>query len=706
MTETLHELASLLGIADHFCDAGIKRCDYEVSDKTLRFFTRALGYPADTPKQAQNSLIKLQNARWRKMLEPIYVRVQGDVTIDVVSPDLSDISLTAIAADHRRIPLDYTYLKDTASRALFYRESLRINTPLDIGYYDLEVQAGGKTAYSKLAIAPQTCCSHSSDQHKLYGFAIQLYALRSQHNWGIGDFSDLSEFVRLCAAVKADVIGINPINVLYHHCPENASPYMSISRTFLNPIYIDVENLPEFSAADKAEIAADIERLRSEEIINYNDVYNLKIKMLERCWQRFCTAKSNSPRRQAYAEFCDKYGSDLDNLALFEAIYEHECASGRYFNDWSKTYPSPQCGAAQSFRSSHPKRIEFFKFLQFEAFRQFDLVQQQISSCGLAIGLYRDLAVGVGRDSAEVWSNPDLFMSDCGTGAPPDAFFPSGQKWGLGTFNPLKLKEQAYAPFIKILRANMQAGALRIDHVMSLMRLYVVPDADERGTYLYYNFDDMLNLVVLESALNNCVVAGESIGNVPEGFLEKLAQKNIYSLNILWAERWGCGQGDFKQPQCYPANAFTSVGTHDMAPLKMWWFGYDIETNFQVGIIASEADKIAAYHLRENDRCKLLDALDAAKVWPLDRPRRGDYIYGEGYPEGIEEAVERFVARSSSPVYLAQLEDILHVTVMQNLPGTDKDRHPNWRRKLPVPLERLADDAAFIRCVAAIRSER
>ncbi|MBQ8678116.1 MAG: 4-alpha-glucanotransferase, partial [Alphaproteobacteria bacterium] len=185
-----------------------------------------------------------------------------------------------------------------------------------------------------------------------------------------------------------------------------------------------------------------------------------------------------------------------------------------------------------------------------------------------------------------------------------------------------------------------------------------------------------------------------------------LAQKNIYSLNILWAERWGCGQGDFKQPQCYPANAFTSVGTHDMAPLKMWWFGYDIETNFQVGIIASEADKIAAYHLRENDRCKLLDALDAAKVWPLDRPRRGDYIYGEGYPEGIEEAVERFVARSSSPVYLAQLEDILHVTVMQNLPGTDKDRHPNWRRKLPVPLERLADDAAFIRCVAAIRSER
>ncbi|MBR6664034.1 MAG: 4-alpha-glucanotransferase, partial [Alphaproteobacteria bacterium] len=376
------------------------------------------------------------------------------------------------------------------------------------------------------------------------------------------------------------------------------------------------------------------------------------------------------------------------------------------FNQWSANYVSPDCDASAKFRKEHQERIEFFKFLQFETFRQFSSVQEQIKSSGLKIGLYRDLAVGVGRDSAEFWSNPNLFMTECGTGAPPDAFFPNGQKWGLGTFHPLKLKEQAYRPFINILRSNMQAGALRIDHVMSLMRLYVIPDKDESGTYLYYNFDDMLNLVALESSLNNCIIVGESIGNVPEGFLDRLAEKNIYSLSVLWAERWNIGAGDFKHPEAYPDNAFTSIGTHDMAPLKMWWFGYDIETNFQVGIIPDEQAKVAAYYRREDDRRRLLKVLDETQVWPEDKYRHGDYIYGEGYPEGIEEALERFMARTSSPVYLAQLEDILHVTVMQNLPGTDRDKHPNWRRKLPLALEKLASDIAFVRCIAAIHRER
>ena len=250
------------------------------------------------------------------------------------------------------------------------------------------------------------------------------------------------------------------------------------------------------------------------------------------------------------------------------------------------------------------------------------------------------------------------------------------------------------------------AGALRIDHVMSLMRLYVIPEAYEEGTYLYYNFEDMLNIVALESHLNKCMVVGESIGNVPAGFLEALAEKNIYSLSILWAERWDSGWGDFKQPEFYPDNAFASVATHDIPPLKMWWFGYDIEVSASLGLIANDGEKLSAYHKRELDRQKLLDALDSAGVWPKDKFRNGNYIYGESYPEGIEEAVEAFVAKSASPVYLAQLEDILHITEMQNLPGTDRDKHPNWRRKLTVDLEDLPNDIAYIRCVNAIKSER
>lgn len=705
MNENLHQLAAELGIAVRFCDAGLKRRDYEVSDSVVRFFASALGYPANTEKQAENSLFKLRDKRWHQILAPVYVRIRDDVVIDVVSPDLSSINLTAIDGDNNRINLSYEYLRDTQNYGLYYKESLRITTPLPIGYYRLEGIIGGRKCSSVLAVAPKCCYALPQDQQKLFGFAIQLYSLKSQRNWGIGDFSDLANFVDICAQSHADVIGINPINVLYHSCPENASPYMSISRTFLNPIYIDVANVPEFSAADLKEASSEAARLRAEENIDYTGVYNLKIKYLELCFARF-QKTHDTQRYREYQKFCSEYGADLESLALFQALNEIECQSGNFFHNWVKTYTAPDCAAAKAFCAQHLERIEFFKFLQFETFRQFALVQDKIRTSGLKIGLYRDLAVGVGRDSAEVWGNSELFLRECGTGAPPDMFFPNGQKWGLGTFHPLKLKEQAYAPFIKILRANMQAGALRIDHVMSLMRLYVIPDKGQDGTYLYYNFDDMLNLVALESELNHCVVVGESIGNVPDGFLDKLAEKNIYSLSVLWAERWDCGNGDFKLPEFYPATAFTSIGTHDMAPLKMWWFGYDIETNFQKGIIPSETEKVVAYHRREDDRRRLLKVLDEARVWPQDKLRQGDYIYGEGYPEGIEEALERFMARSSSPVYLAQLEDILHVIVMQNLPGTDRDKHPNWRRKLPVELEKLASDIAFERCMTAIHRER
>ena len=280
-------------------------------------------------------------------------------------------------------------------------------------------------------------------------------------------------------------------------------------------------------------------------------------------------------------------------------------------------------------------------------------------------------------------------------------FFPKGQKWCLGAFNPYALKAGAYQPFIKILRAAMQgAGALRIDHVMSLMRLYVIPDDAEDGTYIYYNFADMLGLVALESHLNRCMVVGESIGNVPDGFVEKLHARGVYSLSVLWAERWG-GNGPFKSPNDYAQKAFCSVGTHDMAPLKMRWFGYDIETMYQLKMI-DETERRNMYKDREIERYQLLCALDAAGVWPQDAPRQGDCLFGEGYPNGIMEAVERFVSRSCCDVFLAQPEDIFGVTKLQNLPGTDRDKHPNWRRKLPVKIEDYEDNSDFARAVQAI----
>ncbi len=708
-------LAEKLGISTHFSDAGKNRKEYDVSEKLLVFMAEKMGYKASTPEEIESSIEAVDKRRWQQSLEKIYVVEQGDVRFDLVVPAdyaSEDFALN-LTSKYCTVPepMSFEVINDEEYRLIgktkYVRLKFVITSELEIGYYDVDLQVGFKHYKTTLAVAPKHCWQNEALKHRLWGYAIQLYSLKSDRNWGVGDFTDLANFVKLSAQSGADIIGINPLNVLSHDYPENASPYQSISRIYLNPIYIDVEKVPEYQAQDKEEYAEDIEEFRQSELIQYEHIYPIKISFLQKCYDRLLQNKS-SERYKEFENYMAKEGAELERLAVFQSLY-HKYTNQVWggWRAWPEEYQTPNSLAVKEYAKEQQYEVNFFKFLQFEANRQLEEVVQLVKDSKMKIGLYRDLAVGVGQDSAEVWSEPDLFFKEAGAGAPPDAFFPAGQRWNLGAFKPQALKEDAYRPFIKILRANMSsAGALRIDHVMSLMRLFILPEKMDEGTYVYYNFKDMLNIVALESCLNKCAIVGESIGNVPDGFLDSLAEKNIYSLSVLWAERYDCGWGDFKQPQAYPENAFVSVGTHDMPPLRMWWFGYDIELSYQLGLIENEHLRNEEYKKRENDRWHLLKALDEAKVWPADNLRKADYIYGENYPEGMEEAVHKFVAKTNCPVFLAQLEDILHVEKQQNLPGTDRDLHPNWRRKIPVTLEKLAQDIAYIRNVDAITSER
>lgn len=719
MEENLRRLAEKLGLATSFSDAGLVKRDYEVNEETIRFIAGCLGYEADTDEQIQNSLKEFERHRWLKTLESIYVVEEGDVVFQVVVP-ATDINAAfdLIAAPENSGPGIFGQIAfkitDTGERYVLdgrelARIEVRITTPLSFGYYELTFKINDDIHLAALAVAPRRCYENAVVcDNKIWGFNIQLYSLKSEHNWGVGDFSDLVSLVKIAARSGANIIGLNPLNVLNHTYPEDASPYSSMSRLFMNPIYINIENVPEFVTEDREKNLDLINELRNSELIKYTEVYQLKMKLMEEFYKRFKFGRDQK-RQLDYKNYCNAKGVDLEKMAVFQAIYEEKCTMNWCggWRSWEKEYQSFDTEAVKQFIGSHLERIEFFKFLQFETERQFDLAAKTAVECGMHMGFYRDLPVGVSADSTEVWSNPEWFISGVGAGAPPDAFFPAGQKWCLGTFNPFVLKEQRYQPFIKILRANMRsAGALRIDHVMGLMRLYVIPDYGSNGTYLNFNFRDMLNIVALESHLNQCMIVGESIGNVPEGFLDTLRARNIYSLGVLWAERFDAGWGDFRSPQQYPDFAFTSVGTHDMTPLRMWWFGHDISLMRSLNIIDSDDGQTQAYKKREFDRWKLLHVLDINGVWPEDNKRQSDYLYGEGYPEGIEEAVHRFVARSVSKVFLAQPEDILHVEKLQNLPGVDRDKHPNWRRKLPVDLENLETDNAFVRNVRAIRRER
>ena len=707
MQNTFDDLLQKLGIARTFTDAAQNHKEYRADDETLRKMVNYLGFSLKKTEDSGVLLDKIENRRWQSVLEPVYVVRTSDIKFDAVVKTANADKLTIeIAAKSGK--LNFEYDKNVIETKViggneYSKTEFIIKGNLEPQYYDLAVKDGRKVYHSVLAVSPDSCyIPQVIEEHKLWGFAIQLYALSSKRNWGVGDFSDLQEFAEMCKKQGADVIGVNPLNVLNHDNPENASPYSSISRLFLNPIYIDVEKVEGFNKADVD--YNEIEKIKNKENIDYTSIYNLKIKVLHNIYKGFLEKDKN----KAYAEFkdfCRAKGADLDDLATYQAISSEYGKKFSCWSEWPQDLQNSKSTAVAKFKAEHEFEIGFFKFLQYLADKQLNEAQAKIEELGLKVGLYRDLPVGLNKNSAELWSGHDLFINKCGAGAPPDVFFPKGQKWCLGAFNRFVLKDMAYLPFIKILRSAMQgAGALRIDHVMSLMRLYIIPDDAEDGTYLYYDFDDMLGIVALESYLNKCMIVGESIGNVPDGFIEKLHERGIYSLSVLWAERWN-GCGDFKLPRDFPSTAFCSVGTHDMPPLKMRWFGYDIETMHDLRMISDE-ERIDQYKGREDERRRLLGALDYAGVWPCDRPRQGDCLYGEGYPNGILDAVEKYAASGNCAVYLAQLEDIFGVEVLQNLPGTDEETYPNWRRKLPVYIEDYQNNDDFVRVMNDIKSSR
>lgn len=712
MTSSLQKLADTIGILTSYTDACNQ--EHEIEDNVVRLLAEKLGYKAGNEEEIARSIELHYKKRWQKTLESISVVEQKDIWFDVVLPenhDTSDLKLRLrYRGNEESFEPGFCVFDEggryTIGHTVYKKVVVKINGRLEVGYYEIELETGGKKYKSVLAVAPEKCYANETlEKERLWGFAVQLYSLNSSRNWGIGDFTDLYGLVDICKRSGADVIGLNPLNVLSHDFPEDASPYGSVSRLFLNPIYIDVEKVPGFTPEDMASCRDKVASLRDSELIQYTPVYELKITMLEKLYRRMLQDKK-SPYYADYEAYCRRKGAELDKLALFQALSEeraHTVWGG--WKAWEEEYRNSNSRAVAEYAKKHHERIGFFKYLQFEAERQFDAVKKHIDEQGLKIGLYRDLAVGVCQNSAELWGDYETFIKDAGAGAPPDELFCNGQNWGLGAFHPEVLKERAYEPYIKVLRANMHnAGALRIDHAMGLMRLFVILNQEECGSYVLYNFADMLNILAIESWLNRCTIVGESIGIVPEGFIEKMAEKNIGSLSVLWVER-PLGSSDFKSPSEYPAKAFASVGTHDMPPLKMWWFGYEIAEKHKLGIYTEEQMNWC-YHERELERRKLLFALDSNAVWPEDKPRRGDYLYGEAYPEGIEEAVHRFVARAPSEVFLSQLEDILHVEKMQNVPGIDRDQHPNWRRKLPVRLENLESDIAYVRNIAAIKKER
>ncbi len=535
-----------------------------------------------------------------------------------------------------------------------------------------------------------------------FGLAAHLYALKREGDQGIGDFTTLAEIATATAAAGGSIVGINPLHALFPRERKRASPYHPSDRRFLDPIYIDVDRVPDLAFSDEARmvLAREGERiaaLAARADVDYDAVWRVKERVLDACFACFDLRPPGDPLAAEFERFVAAGGTALARFALFEAIAaEHPRAS---WHDWPQALREPDASGVGEFSRRHARRIRFALYLQWLADRQFAAAARDARAGGLELGYFRDLAVGAAPDGAEVWANPSAFARGVAIGAPPDPFARDGQNWNLPPPIPDALLSPGSGGFRDLVAANMRhAGALRIDHVMGLGRLFWIPDGAPAvdGAYVRYPLETLIGVLAEESARARCVVVGEDLGTVPEGFRERLAAADILSYRVLWFERDGMR---FIPPARYPARSVASVSTHDLPTIAGWWAGADVAEKSALGLIDA-AVAASATSERRAERQALVAAIDEAGA-AAGAPLSADAPFGDA----VTTAVHRFAGAAASALVLLQADDLAGETAALNLPGTDTER-PNWRRKVRVGVKALWTTPAARQAIADLAETR
>jgi 4-alpha-glucanotransferase len=543
---------------------------------------------------------------------------------------------------------------------------------------------------------------------RVWGVTCQLYGLRSPRNLGIGDFEDLAQLAELVAQTGADFVGVNPLHALFYADTGRHSPYSPSSRRFLNPFYIAVDQMPGGTPAFKAHLG---EAARATKLVDYPQVARLKRRAFEGAYHSFCAsrARRGNAAARSFTRFCQKRGRALHRFALFEALSEALVASGYYsgWHTWPAPYRTLDSHAVRQFERGNAARIAFHKWLQWVAETQLKEAQCRALSGGMRIGLYLDLAVGVAPDGADTWSQPRTVVDGARIGCPPDMFNDNGQDWGLAPLSPVALKARDFEPFEGMLDELMRsAGAVRIDHAMGLTRLYWIPGNARatEGAYVRFPMREMLRRLARLSQEHRTLVIGEDLGTVPPGFREVMSEVEIHGYRVLYFEREA--DGAFRAPHAYAHKALACLSTHDLPTVKGWWRGSDIDQRESCGLSSPES-AAAMRSGRARDRGLLLASLKAADLLPaaLEPVLKGAEPCPRDIPDEVCVAAHAFLARTSSRLVAAQLEDLVGMQDQANVPGT-VDEHPNWRRKLPVEIAQIPATALFRDIASALSRER
>ncbi|MFF0141657.1 4-alpha-glucanotransferase [Streptomyces sp. NPDC005227] len=679
----LSRLAELHGVAPAYSPSPDRTV--AASDAALVAILAALGVDASTPDAVTASLARHEAEAARRLLPPTVVCWGG----------LAPAGLDALP--------DGTRLRVTTEQG----ETRASAEGLPPGVHTLHATApDGRTADAHLVVAPTRL---PAPPGRTYGLLVQLYSLLSRRSWGMGDLGDLAELTAWAGrALGAGFVQVNPLHAAVPGDPTDPSPYRPSSRRFPDPVHLRVEDVPEYPyAEDHERLRTVLERaeqlresvLRKGALIDRDAVWELKREALE----AVRAVPLGPGRRAAYADFLAEEGQALEDHATWYALAE---VHGSDWRNWPAGLRDPRSPETARARGELMDRVDFHSRLAWLTDAQLAAAQRSARDAGMAVGLVHDLAVGVHPDGADAWAQQEHFAAGMSVGAPPDAFNARGQDWGLPPWRPDRLAASGYAPYRRLLRALLRhAGALRIDHVMGLFRLWWVPQGQPptEGSYVRYDAEVMLAILVLEASRAGTLVIGEDLGTVEPGVRETLQERGVLGTSVLWFERDWEGDGHPLPPESWRADCLATVTTHDLPSTAARLTGEHVELRAGLGLLLGSLDEERAA------------AAADTREWLAVLGRLG-LLHGAtgGSPASAEEAeiqaVHRFLLRTPAHMIGVWLPDAVGDRRPQNLPGT-WDQYPNWRLPIadaegrPVTLEDLAASPRLHALLGVVRAE-
>ena len=706
--DILTNLAEIAGVSSSYIDkVGNK---HETSNEVRKFFLTAMGIKTNTSQDIEESMSKFTSPE----ILPSVMSFYEDEDVEILIKKDGDFYAT-LTNEKGNIVKSFT-LKGNEKFIL---------KDLDFGYYTLDIDGPHKKS-SFIIYAPKYCYMPEFIKNKehIYGVSLMMYALKSKNSIGIGDFGDLEEIIRLTAKNGGNIVGLSPLGAMSPYTlpfsmlnmfKGDVSPYRTLSRLFLNYAYINLQSVTEYQTSSKVQafvndeqVKNEIKRLNESDKVLYTPVLQLKLRILSMMFDEFLKNASKD-RIKAFKDFKYEKGKPLYNLCLFEALLERN-KGVPFWRFWMDGTDDIKSDIVKEFAKSNEKKIDMFAYCHWLADTQLKNLQQLCVDLGMKVGLYTDMPIGAASNGAEVWENQEAYVLDAGIGAPADPMRPRGQSWGFTPYHPHILKAQKYKPFIELARQNMvNSGALRIDHAMGLLRLFwgffEEGNPVVQGAYVYYDMKALTAILAIESNRAKCLIIGEDLGTVPDGFREYMAEHGLLSYKVFFRQKEK--DGTFIEPSKYSYMSLAQSSTHDQATSVGFWANEDIEVFKSCGLYVNNEQYLSNLEGRKNDRLNMIKAFEKENILDEVMKISMEQTASNGcmVPNGIENVVNIFGARTNSAIYLVRLCDIYAQKVLDNAPGTI-DEYTNWRIKLSHNIEMIKSTDNFERIMKDIKDNR